>query len=71
MLGEIATDMRYFLYLQTATVLCTAFSFRLLHPDADEFHDLGSAVFTSYALLMFADGVGERDIYQGVLLRSP
>ena len=67
MLGEIAKDMRYFLFLQTGTVLFTAFAFRLLNPEADEFHDLGTAVLTTYALLMFADGVGERDIYQGGL----
>ena len=67
MLGEIAKDMRYFLYIQTATVLGTAFAFRLLNPNADQFLDLGTAVFTTYALLMFADGVGEHEIYQGAL----
>ena len=70
MLGEIAKDMRYFLFLQTGTVLFTAFAFRLLNPEADEFHDVGTAVFTTYALLMFADGVGEREIYKGACTPS-
>ena len=72
MLGQVTVDMGAFMYLQAAAVLFMAFALMLLRPDADEFTSFGSSIFTTYALLMFADGVGERDLYQGPhLLHTP
>ena len=72
MLGEVTVDMATFMYLQAVAVLFMAFALMLLRPDADEFTSFGSSIFTTYALLMFADGVGERDLYQGPrLLHTP
>ena len=65
MLGQVTVDMAAFMYLQAAAVLFMAFALMLLRPDVDEFTSFGSSIFTTYALLMFADGVGERDLYQG------
>jgi hypothetical protein len=60
------------MYLQAAAVLFMAFALMLLRPDADEFTSFGSSMFTTYALLMFADGVGEHELYQGPrLLQTP
>lgn len=72
MLGQVTVDMAAFMYLQAAAVLFMAFALMLLRPDADEFTSFGSSIFTTYALLMFADGVGAHDLYQGArLLHTP
>ena len=68
MLGKVFVDMFAFMYLQVAAVLCMAFALMLLRPDAEEFDSFGSSIFTTYALLMFADGVGAHDLYQGPCL---
>ena len=68
MLGQVTVDMGTFMYLQAAAVLCMAFALMLLRPDAEEFTSFGSSIFTTYALLMFADGVGAHDLYQGPCL---
>ena len=65
MLGQVTVDMAAFMYLQAAAVLLMAFALMLLRPDADEFTSFSSSIFTTYALLMFADGVGAHDLYQG------
>ena len=65
MLGQVTVDMAAFMYLQAAAVLFMAFALMLLRPDADEFTSFGSSIFTTFALLMFADGVGEHELYQG------
>ena len=65
LLGQVTVDMTAFMYLQAAAVLFMAFALMLLRPDADEFTSFGSSMFTTYALLMFADGVGEHELYQG------
>ena len=70
MLGQVTVDMAAFMYLQAAAVLFMAFALMLLRPDADEFTSFGSSIFTTYALLMFADGVGAHDLYQGPRLCS-
>ena len=72
MLGQVTVDMGAFMYLLAASVLCMAFALMLLRPDAEEFTSFGSSIFTTYALLMFADGVGAHDLYQGPrLLHTP
>ena len=72
MLGQVTVDMATFMYLQAVAVLCMAFALMLLRPDAEEFTSFGSSIFTTYALLMFADGVGAHDLYQGPrLLHTP
>ena len=72
MLGQVTVDMAAFMYLQAAAVLFMAFALMLLRPDADEFTSFGSSIFTTYALLMFADGVGAHDLYHGPrLLHTP
>ena len=72
MLGQVTVDMAAFMYLQAAAVLFMAFALMLLRPDADEFTSFGSSIFTTYALLMFADGVGAHDLYHGpCLLHTP
>ena len=72
MLGQVTIDMGTFMYLQAAAVLFMAFALMLLRPDAEEFTSFGSSIFTTYALLMFADGVGAHDLYQGPrLLHTP
>ena len=72
MLGQVIDGMYAFMCLLAAAVLCMAFALMLLRPDVDEFTSFGSSIFTTYALLMFADGVGERDLYQGPhLLHTP
>ena len=72
MLGQVTVDMAAFMYLQAAAVLFMAFALMLLRPDADEFTSFSSSIFTTYALLMFADGVGAHDLYQGPrLLHTP
>ena len=72
MLGQVTVDMAAFMYLQAAAVLFMAFALMLLRPDVDEFTSFGSSIFTTYALLMFADGVGAHDLYQGPhLLHTP
>ena len=70
MLGQVTIDMAAFMYLQAAAVLFMAFALMLLRPDADEFTSFSSSIFTTYALLMFADGVGAHDLYQGPRLCS-
>merc|ERR1719272_1813778 len=64
MLGQVIDGMYAFMCLLAAAVLFMAFALMLLRPDAEEFSSFGSSIFTTYALLMFADGAGERDLYQ-------
>merc|ERR1719272_38755 len=64
MLGQVIDGMYAFMCLLAAAVLCMAFALMLLRPDAEEFSSFGSSIFTTYALLMFADGVGAHDLYQ-------
>ena len=72
MLGQVTVDMAAFMFLQAAAVIFMAFALMLLRPDADEFTSFGSSIFTTYALLMFADGVGAHDLYHGQrLLHTP
>lgn len=62
MLYEICIDMRAFLFIQMGAIVVHAFAFRLLKKSTDEYGSIGAALFSSYALLIHADGVGE-DMY--------
>ena len=63
MLYEITIDMRAFLLIQFGAVVSNAFAYRLLRGDTDAYGTSGASLFSSYALLMHADGVGEHDVY--------
>eukprot|EP00966_Prymnesium_polylepis_P221894 5133470-Prymnesium_polylepis.1 len=63
MLLNIVLDMRYLLAIQAAAIVVNAFAYRLLLGDTEAYGNTGAALYTSYALLMHADGVGEHDIY--------
>ena len=63
MLVAILTDMKAFMVLLTAGICAFAYTFALLLQDKDPYDEPILALFTSYALLMHADGVGEADLY--------
>ena len=63
MIFEISIDMHAFLAILCGAVVTNAFAYRLLKGDADEYSSARAAIFSSYSLLMHADGVGDRDLY--------
>uniref|UniRef100_A0A7S2FTK0 Ion transport domain-containing protein n=1 Tax=Haptolina brevifila TaxID=156173 RepID=A0A7S2FTK0_9EUKA len=67
MLQEVVMDMRFFLLIQAGAIFASALAFWLLFKSrsADEYEDVSTALFSSYALLMFGDGVGKQDLYNG------
>jgi len=70
MLYEITIDMRAFLLIQFGAVVSNAFAYRLLRGDTDAYGTSGASLFSSYALLMHADGVGEHDVYMDGMLSA-
>ncbi|KAL1507729.1 hypothetical protein AB1Y20_007342 [Prymnesium parvum] len=70
MLYEIILDMRAFLLIQFGAVVLNAFAFRLLRGDTDTYASYSASLFSSYALLMHGEGVGELDLYMDSMLTA-
>ena len=63
MLTQILIDMGPFLVIQMGAILAYAFASRLLRGDTEEYGNAGIALFSSYALLMHGDGMGDQDVF--------
>ena len=63
MLFNIAIDMRYLLAILAAAVVVNGYANRLLRGDTEAYGNTAVALYSSYALLVHGDGVGEHDIY--------
>jgi len=70
MLYEIILDMRAFLIIQFGAIALNAFAFRLLRGDTDTYASISASLFSSYALLMHGEGVGELDLYMDSMITT-
>ncbi|KAL1495122.1 hypothetical protein AB1Y20_016989 [Prymnesium parvum] len=70
MLYEIILDMRAFLIIQFGAIVLNAFAFRLLRGDTDTYASFSASLFSSYALLMHGEGVGELDLYMDSMITT-
>ncbi|KAL3897401.1 MAG: hypothetical protein SGPRY_013062 [Prymnesium sp.] len=63
MLFEILVDMRAFMFIQLGAIIASAVAYRLLLGDVEAYGNSALSLYSSYALLMYAEGVGETDLY--------